>query len=93
MDEAEKTKDQSNASNYWHANLKVVGVLMSVWFITGYVLSIFFIESLNTIKIGQMGLGFWFAQQGSIIVFVVVVLVYALLMDAIDRRFNLGEGE
>jgi len=93
MDEAEKQNDQANASNYWHANLKVVGVLLSVWFIAGYVLSIFLIEPLNSIFIGQMGLGFWFAQQGSIMVFVVIVLIYALLMDAIDRRYHLGDRE
>ncbi len=78
-------------SGYWKANLIVVAVLLSVWFVVGFVISIFFIENVNSIKIGKVGLGFWFAQQGSIFVFVVLVLLYAVIMDLIDRRFNLGD--
>lgn len=76
---------------YWHANLRIVAVLLAIWFGVGYCGSIFFIESLNTIKIGNLGLGFWLAQQGSIFVFVVLVLVYALWMDRLDRRFDVGD--
>lgn len=82
-----------NAKNYWYANLKVVGVLLAIWFVAGYVLSIFLVDRLNEFHIGQLGFGFWFAQQGSILVFVVLVLVYALLMDYLDRRYQVGNRE
>ncbi len=80
-----------NPAGYWKANLIVVAILLTVWFIVGFGCSIFFIENVNTIKIGKLGLGFWFAQQGSIYVFVVLVFVYAVVMDLIDRRFDLGD--
>ena len=76
---------------YWHANLRVVAILLAIWFGVGYGCSIFFIESLNTIQIGSVGLGFWLAQQGSIFVFVILVLIYALWMDRLDRQFDVGE--
>ena len=80
-----------NNKSYWRANLRLVAVLLLIWFVVGYGLSIFFIESVNEVMIGKLGLGFWFAQQGSIYVFIVLVLVYALAMDRIDRRHNVSE--
>lgn len=80
-----------NRRNYWHANLRVVSILLAIWFVVGFVISIFFIDIFNTIKIGKVGLGFWFAQQGSIFVFVLLVLVYAVVMDFVDRRYDLGD--
>ena len=77
--------DRPSDNTYWMRNIRLVSVLLAIWFVAGFVLSIFFIESLNGIKLGNVGLGFWMAQQGSIFVFVVLVLVYALLMDRIDR--------
>ena len=81
----------SDPVQYWKANVKVVVILLSVWFVVGYCCSIFFIEQLNAIRIGNVGLGFWFAQQGSIFFFVLLVLVYAIWMDALDRKFKVGE--
>jgi putative solute:sodium symporter small subunit len=80
-----------NAGHYWKTNLRVVGILLAVWFLAGFVLSIFLIEPLNLIKIGRIGLGFWFAQQGAIFIFVVLVLVYARVMDAVDKRYDVGD--
>ncbi len=80
-----------NATRYWIVNLRVVAVLLSIWFVSGFVISIFFIDQFNEIPIGNVGLGFWFAQQGSIFVFVVLVLLYAVIMDYVDRRFELGD--
>ncbi len=79
---------EKRASSYWKANLTVVGILLSVWFIVGYVISIFAIEPVNSIKLGNLGLGFWFAQQGSILVFVALVWLYAILMDVVDRKYQ-----
>ncbi|MFK7769666.1 MAG: DUF4212 domain-containing protein [Mariniblastus sp.] len=84
-------KKPKDMREYWYANLRVVAVLLTIWFVVAYGISIFFIDSMNTIQIGNVGLGFWFAQQGSIYVFVVLVLVYALWMDMLDRKFDVGE--
>ena len=83
--------ESENKRSYWHTNLLVVAVLLSIWFVVGYVISIFFIDSFNSILIGKVGLGFWFAQQGSIFVFVLLVLIYAVVMDFVDRRYDLGD--
>ena len=83
-------KPKSNQA-YWKDNLLVVSILLAIWFVVGYVCPIFAIESLNQIPIGKIGLGFWIAQQGSIFVFVVLVLVYALWMDRLDRKHGVGD--
>ena len=80
-----------NSNAYWRANIRLVVVLLAVWFIAGYVISILVIEQANTISIGELGLGFWMAQQGSIYVFVLLVLIYALGMDRIDRTHGMGD--
>lgn len=84
------SQSRSHAA-YWRANLRVVSVLLAIWFVAGYVLSIFLIEPLNQVKIGELGLGFWMAQQGSIYVFVIIVAVYALWMDRLDRIYREDE--
>lgn len=91
IDKEDDMNNSNNRRNYWHANLRVVSILLAIWFVVGYVISIFFIDIVNTIKIGNVGLGFWFAQQGSIFVFVLLVLVYAVVMDFVDRRYDLGD--
>ena len=78
-------------AGYWRSNVRVVSILLTIWFVVGYGCSIFFIEPLNQIQIGQIGLGFWFAQQGSIFLFVLLVLAYALWMDVLDRRHDVEE--
>ncbi len=75
---------------YWNANLRLVSGLLAIWFLVGYVVSIFFIGWMNQFSVGYLGFGFWMAQQGAIFVFVVLVLVYALWMDRIDRAHGLG---
>ncbi len=73
---------------YWRANLRVMGILLSVWFGVSYGLGILLVEPLNRIHIGGFPLGFWFAQQGAIYVFVVLIFIYACWMDRIDARFG-----
>lgn len=80
-----------NVMGYWKGNVRAVCVLLSIWFIVGYGCSIFFIEQMNLVKIGNVGLGFWFAQQGSIFFFVLLVLAYAVWMDVLDRKHGVGE--
>ena len=71
---------------YWRTNLRYLGLLLAVWFVVSYVLGILFVEDLNHYKLGGFPLGFWFAQQGSIYTFILLILVYAIWMDRIDAR-------
>ena len=80
--------DGSDAGSYWRANLRILAVLLGVWFVAAFILGIVAVEALNTIHIGGFPLGFWFAQQGSIIIFVLVVLAYALYMDRLEGDGN-----
>lgn len=64
---------------------------MTIWFIVAFGISIVFIVPLNSFSVGQLGLGFWFAQQGSIFVFVALVFAYAILMDRLDRKHDVNE--
>ena len=81
--------DKQKAKAYWRKNLKYLGILLSIWFLVSYVFGILLVEQLNTIKIGGFKLGFWFAQQGSIYVFVILIFVYIRLMNRLDKKFNL----
>lgn len=76
---------------YWKINLKYLAILLSIWFVVSFVFGILLVDELNTIRIGGFKLGFWFAQQGSIYVFVVLILVYIRLMNKLDKKFNLDE--
>lgn len=82
-----------NTNSYWRDNLIVVCFLLSIWFLVGYGFSIFLIEPLNQFKVGKLGLGFWIAQQGSIFVFVLLVLAYAIWMDRMDRKHQVGDDQ
>jgi putative solute:sodium symporter small subunit len=70
-----------------------VGVLLAVWFTVSYGFGILLVEPLNRIRLGGFQLGFWFAQQGSIYVFVLLILVYVRLMNRLDREFDVDERE
>ena len=79
--------------DYWRRNLTYVGVLLAVWFTVSYGFGILLVDQLNLIRIGGFQLGFWFAQQGSIYVFVLLILVYVRLMNRLDREFDVDERE
>lgn len=83
--------DKEKRKEYWRANLTYVGILLSIWFLVSYVFGILLVDQLNAIKMGGFGLGFWFAQQGSIYVFVVLIFVYVWLMNRLDKRFGVHE--
>jgi putative solute:sodium symporter small subunit len=82
----------SNNTDYWRANLKWVGILLTVWFIVSYGCGILFVEELNKIRIGGFKLGFWFAQQGSIYVFVVLIAIYVRIMNGLDKKYGAKKG-
>ena len=79
-----RNKNQS----YWKSNLKVVLSLLLVWFIASYGFGIIFSDFLDQIKIGGFKLGFWFAQQGSIFVVVILIFVYVWLMKKLDKKYT-----
>jgi len=80
---------------YWRRNLRYVGILLLVWFAVSYGAGILFADALNALRLPGTGfpLGFWFAQQGSIYVFVVLIFVYVFLMNRLDREFDVDEIE
>ncbi len=81
----------SNKVEYWRANIRLVSVLLAIWFVVSYLFGIFLVEPLNAIRLGGVGLGFWFAQQGSIYVFLILIFVYAKKMNELDRQYDVHE--
>lgn len=80
-------------SAYWKTNVRYLGILLLVWFTVSYGFGILLVEPLNTFHIPGTGfpLGFWFAQQGAIYVFLILILVYIRLMNALDKKFGVSE--
>jgi putative solute:sodium symporter small subunit len=76
---------------YWKENLKYLAILLSIWFLVSYVFGIFLVDQLNTIKIGGFKLGFWFAQQGAMYVFVILIIIYVKLMNKLDKKYGVDE--
>jgi putative solute:sodium symporter small subunit len=87
-EEAEHNRLLEEHHAYWRVNLRVMAVLLAIWAVVSYGCGILFVEQLNRFHLGGFPVGFWFAQQGSIYVFVVLILVYAKWMDRIDQRFE-----
>lgn len=80
-----------SAQEYWKRNIRYLIFLLSIWFVVSYGAGILFVDQLNTIKLGGFPLGFWFAQQGSIYVFVILIFVYVWLMNRLDVEFDVNE--
>mgnify|MGYP000408594070 FL=1 len=73
---------------YWKINLKYLIILLSIWFLVSFGFGILFVDTLNQIKVKGFKLGFWFAQQGAIYVFVILIFVYVFLMNRLDKKFK-----
>ncbi|AVO41649.1 DUF4212 domain-containing protein [Simplicispira suum] len=84
-------KEDKSSQAYWKATLSLLFKILIVWFLVSFGAGILFADMLNNIKLGGYPLGFWFAQQGSIYVFIVLIFYYAKKMGDIDRRFNVHE--
>ncbi len=84
---------ENSQTKYWKKNLQYLAILLSIWFVVSYGFSIILVDVLDKIRIGGFKLGFWFAQQGSIFVFVILIFVYVRLMNNLDRKFNVEEDE
>lgn len=80
--------NRDKAQQYWKENLSYLGILMGIWFLVSYGFGILFVDQLNAIKIGGFKLGFWFAQQGSIYVFVALIFIYVWLMNKLDKKYG-----
>lgn len=83
------TKEQAQA--YWQENIRTIGGLLIAWFIVSLGAGVLFIEQLNTIEISGVKLGFWFAQQGAIYAFVLIIFVYVYKMQKIDEKYGVDE--
>jgi putative solute:sodium symporter small subunit len=85
--------DVSQRQAYWRRNLRLMAVLLTIWALVSFGAGILFVEPLNNIEIAGFPLGFWFAQQGSIIVFVILIAVYVWRMDKLDAEYGIDEYE
>ena len=82
-------KDKTH--QYWKANLKIVFSLLVIWFIASFGFGIIFSDTLDQIRLGGFKLGFWFAQQGSIYIFVIIIFLYVWLMKRLDKKLSKKE--
>lgn len=80
-----------NKSLYWKKNITYLTILLAIWFVVSFGLGILFAPELNKIRLGGFKLGFWFAQQGAIYVFVALIFIYVYLMNKLDKEFDLDE--
>ena len=85
--------DQDRRKEYWRRNLRLVFVLLTIWFVVSYGCGILFVEQLNQVRFGGFKLGFWFAQQGAIYVFVILIFVYVRQMNKLDKEFGVEEDD
>jgi putative solute:sodium symporter small subunit len=81
----------NSAAQYWAANVRLLTLCLVIWFVVSYLFGIILVEPLNSIQIGGYKLGFWFAQQGSIYVFVILIFFYASRMNKLDRQYDVHE--
>ena len=80
-----------NRAAYWKANVRLLTILLVIWFLVSYGAGILFAGPLNAITLGGYKLGFWFAQQGSIYVFLVLIFIYAVRMNQLDKKYDVHE--
>lgn len=84
-------KDTEPLKAYWKRNLRYLLILLVIWALVSFGFGILFKDLLDNVQIGGFRLGFWFAQQGSIYVFVILIFVYVWLMNRLDRKYNVDE--
>ena len=82
---------KDSVQKYWHYNLKIISIQLFFWYEVSFVCGILFAEQLNGIKIGGFKLGFWFAQQGSIFSFVIIIFTYIYIMNRLDKKYKINK--
>ena len=85
---ASKTNKMKSKNTYWKTNLRYLVILLSIWFSVSFGFGILMVDQLNQIQMAGFKLGFWFAQQGAIYVFVILIFVYIYLMNRLDQKFK-----
>lgn len=83
--------DDRQRQEYWRRNLRLMGILLFFWALVSFGAGILFVDALNTVSFMGYPLGFWFAQQGSIIVFVILIGIYVWRMDKLDAEYGIDE--
>ena len=78
----------SPSQSYWKSNIRILAALLTIWFLASFGFGILWSDTLDEIKIGGFKLGFWFAQQGSIYVFILLIFVYVFLMNRLDKKYR-----
>lgn len=91
QDMASKASDEIGHQAYWRANVRTLLSLLLVWFLVSFGCGILWVDALNAYSFFGWKLGFWFSQQGAIYTFVILIFVYVVQMNALDRRFNVDE--
>lgn len=84
---------KNKQQEYWKKNLQYLGILLGIWFVVSYGFGILIVDELDRIRFGGFKLGFWFAQQGAIYVFVILIFVYVFLMNRLDKKYDFDEKE
>lgn len=85
------TSKQEIKKKYWKKNLTYLWILLSIWFVVSFLFGIILVDELNKFRLGGFKLGFWFAQQGSIYVFVILIFIYIRLMNKLDKKFGFNK--
>jgi putative solute:sodium symporter small subunit len=88
-----KNKVKNPDKAYWRAIIKMLFSILVVWAVSAFLLSIVFVEQLNQVYLGGYPLGFWFAQQGSIYIFIILIFVYVVIINKIDKKYNVHENK
>ena len=83
--------NNNKATAYWKENIKYLSILLVIWFLVSFGCGILFKDALNEFRLGGFKLGFWFAQQGSIYVFVILIFVYIRIMNKLDKKYGYDE--
>jgi len=86
-------KQDDAMTQYWKKNRALIAILLTIWFLVSYVFAIFLANPLYGIKIFRLPASFWWAHQGSMFVFVILIFVYAIMMDRLDRQYDVHEEE
>ena len=81
----------SDDNLYWKENIRILTILLSIWFVVSFLISVIFVDQLDAIRFGGFKFGFWMAQQGSIYVYVILIFVYLKLMDRLDHKYHHDE--
>ncbi len=82
---------EKDSPGYWQENIKILTLLMSMWFVVSFLLGIVFVDQLDNIRFAGFKLGFWISQQGAIFIYVLLVYLYLKAMDKLDKKYKLND--